>query len=137
MSKSATLLLITVLSLSSILLATVAPASAVVKPSIPEFTVEVVTHHYDIPTTYSIDPYTGENITHSGYHVEYETINISIKNEHYAYGENYTLYYNIHIKGHFEQNWTELYDSESDDLPAQSSSAYTVVSFSANYTNGS
>jgi hypothetical protein len=137
MSKSSTLLLITVLTLSSIILITVAPASAVVKPSTPEFTVQAVAHPYDVPATYSIDPYTGENITHPGYHVENRKIEISIKNQHYAYGENYTLYYNIRIKGHYAQNWTELYGSGSDDLPAQSNSAYTVLSFSADYPNGS
>lgn len=36
------------------------------KPSIPEFTVKLVDNSYDVTTTYSIDPFTGENIIHYG-----------------------------------------------------------------------
>ena len=50
------------------------------KPSVPEFTVKLVAHPYDVPTTYSTDPYTGETITHAGYHMENKSIEVSIKN---------------------------------------------------------
>lgn len=136
MSKGACLLLIPILALTSLILVTVAPALAVVKPSIPDFTVQLVAHPYDVPTTYSVDPYTGENITHAGYHVENKTIDITIKNQPFVWGENYTLYYNVRVKGHFGGNWTELYDAYSDNLPEQSTFTYTVVSCSANYQDG-
>ena len=56
------------------------PAS-IPKPSVPEFTVKAVSHPYDVPTTYSTDPYTGETITHEGYHVENKSIEVWIKNQ--------------------------------------------------------
>ena len=34
------------------------------KPSVPEFTVALVDTSYDVPTTYSTDPYTGKQLTH-------------------------------------------------------------------------
>jgi hypothetical protein len=68
--KPATLLLITVLAVSSLIMVSSAFAQSITKPSVPEFTLVLVDSSYDVPTTYSIDPYTGENVTHNGYHVE-------------------------------------------------------------------
>ena len=102
------------------------------KPSIPEFTVELVDHSYDVPTTYSTDPYTGDTITHGGYHVENRTIDIRIKNQPFASYRNdndslVTLYYNIRVKGYFEQEWRELYSSPN--YLYRSDSEYTVRSY--------
>ncbi len=51
---------------------------------------------------------------------------------------NESLYYNVRVKGHLEDNWTELYTYNSPDLvtlkgtiPIQSNSQYTVLSYSA------
>ena len=79
MGERATLLLIIMLA-SSLITVELAFAQSITKPSLPEFTVKLVEHSYDVPTTYSIDKYTGENVTHSGYHVENKTIEVSIKN---------------------------------------------------------
>jgi hypothetical protein len=128
MSKRATLLLITVLAVSSLIMVSSAFAQSITKPSVPEFTVKLVEHPYDVPTTYSIDKYTGENVTHLGYHIENKTIEISIKNQPSVWGENYTLYYNVRVKGHFEKNWTEL-----QSYSAQSDSKYTVLSLPVYY----
>jgi hypothetical protein len=95
----------------------------------------LVDSSYDVPTTYSIDPYTGENVTHNGYHVEDRKIGIKIKNQPFtAYhddslGQTVNFYYNIRFKGHFENDWTELYRA-SDGYPNQwSDSDYTVITF--------
>jgi hypothetical protein len=134
MSKRPALLIIAILAVSSLIM--VESASAAIKPSIPEFTVKLVVHPYDVPATYSTDPYTGENITHSGYHVENKTIEISIKNQPSVYGEDYTLYYNVRVKGSFENSWVELYsysDSSPGNLPPKTESQYTVLSLPADY----
>jgi len=106
--------------------------------------VKHVDNSYDLPATTasSRDPYTNETTTETipGYHVEDVTIEITIKNQPFAApvnDENYnTLYYNVRVKGHFEENWRELYDSYSDNLPAQSNSMFTVISISADYPDG-
>jgi len=128
MRKRATLLLISLLTVSSIIAVKSAFAQSITNPSVPEFTVKLVEHPYDVPTTYSIDKYTGENITHPGYHVENKTLEISIKNQPSVWGENYALYYNIRVKGHFEKNWTEL-----QSYSAQSDSKHTVLSLPVYY----
>jgi hypothetical protein len=103
--------------------------------SIPEFTVKAVAHSYDVPTTYSTDPYTGETITHEGYHVENRSIEVWIKNIPFApydvEGHEVNLYYSVRVKGHFEGDWgTPQTYSESDSAERipQSNSGYTVLS---------
>jgi hypothetical protein len=126
------------------------------KPSVPEFTVKLVAHPYDVPstTTTTIDEYTGKEIvtTTPGYHVENKSIEITIKNQPFtpytdADGNEINIYYNVRVKGHFGQDWTELYSPYSDSVrggyygsysksPVQSSSEYTVLSLSADYPDG-
>jgi hypothetical protein len=134
MSKRFTLVLVLVLASSSLIV--VKPAqSSITKPSVPEFTVELADHSYDIPTTYSTDPYTGENVTHPGYHVDNKTIEVLIKNQPFAAyindaGHSINLYYNISMKGHYEDNWTYYpHNTYQVDYLQASGSNYTVVSF--------
>jgi hypothetical protein len=123
------------------------------KPSVPEFTVTLVAHPYDVPptTTTTIDQYTGKEIvtTTPGYHVENKSIEITIKNQPFnpytdAEGHLINLYYNVRFKGHFGQNsdWKELYPYEAirngesgtyHQNPPQSSSEHTVISFPAEF----
>ena len=104
------------------------------KPSVPEFNVEFGVSSYDMPTTYSIDPFTGEKITHHGYHVESKTIELKIKNQPFvpyhddSRGWNIRFYYNIRIKGHYSEDWIELYRA-SDGYPIPSDSQYTIFSY--------
>jgi hypothetical protein len=109
--------------------------SSIPKPSVPEFTLVLVDSSYDVPTTYSIDPYTGENVTHHGYHVENKEIGMKIKNQPFtsyhddSLGQTVNFYYNIRFKGHFEEEWRELY-RPSDGYPHQwSDSDYTIITF--------
>jgi hypothetical protein len=96
---------------------------------------------YDVPTTYSIDPSTGENVTHPGHHVEKITLDMTIKNQPFvpyynaSGGWNIEFYYNIRIKGHYTEDWVELYRS-SDGYPTQSDSEYTVISLGTLGGNG-
>jgi hypothetical protein len=132
MSKSAVLLLIGVLALSSLVMVGTVFAQSIPKPSVPEFTVELEAHPYYLPPAYSIDPYTGENVTiHEGVNVANRSIVITIGNQHVS--SSYILFYNVRFKGHFEDRWTDLYSYSansysSGDLPTQSNSDYTVLS---------
>jgi hypothetical protein len=100
-------------------------------PAVPEFTVQLVDSSYDVPTTYSTDPYTGKQVTHSGYHIARRTIEIRIKNQPYtpytSYGQESKFYYNVRYKGYFGGDWFEVYHPE--EMPTQSNSEYTVISF--------
>jgi hypothetical protein len=86
------------------------------KPFVPEFTVKVTDNSYDIPPTYSIDPYTGANvITEDGYHAQNITIEITIENQAFtpyadANGNTFQLYYNVRWKGHYEEGWHNFTD---------------------------
>ncbi len=85
--------------------------STIPKPSIPEFTVKLLSSQT-------------ENTS---------TIQITIKNQPFIpyydanSGRNISLYYIIRAKEHTEQNWTNLYFIE--DMPIQSNSDYTNLSF--------
>ncbi len=107
--------------------------------SIPEFTIQLADHSYDVPptTTTSTDPYTGKQTvtTQPGYHVENKTIDFNIINQPHIStpSSNYygiDLYYDIRFKGHFGDTWTELhtYNEEENVLPTATNSQYTLIS---------
>ncbi len=118
------------------------------KPSVPEFTVKLVAYPYDVPssTTTHIDQYTGEKTvrTTPGYQVENRSIEIMIKNQPFtpyndSDGNVIRLYYNVRVKGHFGDNWEELYSRSRDSAsanPVPSNSEYTVLSLPADYPDG-
>lgn len=122
--------------IAMLLSATISTCSAsVTKPSIPQFSLKRVDQSYDVPTTYSINPLTGENITHEGYHVKKQAIDITIKNQHY-FDTQYKLLYNVRVKGHFGSDWVELYSPFGDwgpKYPSPSSSEYTVLQYHWDY----
>lgn len=124
--KLATILLVVALTASSYILM-IESAYGLTKPSIPEFTVKLVDRSYDIPTTYLIDPYTGQSFTHLGYHVKNKTIEITIKNQPYSTEK---IRYNVHVKGHFEEDWKSLFNP--DTYVSQSDSQFTTIIFSGN-----
>lgn len=88
--------------------------SSIIKPSVPDFTLKLVDHSYDVPPIYSKDPYTGKNVmTSAGYHVENKSIEVTIKNQPFtnykdANGNVIMLFYNVRWKGHFEDYWHTL-----------------------------
>jgi hypothetical protein len=128
-------------------------------PTVPEFTLRYVDNSYDVPPvpattpTYTTDPYTGKQaILNPGsseipsYQVENKTIELSIKNQplsQFYFGPNTSLFYNVQVKGHYAENWTEAFSSMNygSDLtwynyPIQSNSDYTIISLPANYPVG-
>jgi hypothetical protein len=124
MGKRSALLVIAVLAVSSLMMVESAFAQSIPTPSVPEFTLRYADHSYDTPATHSIDPYTGQEITHPGYHVENKTIEAVIKNNVGA------SYYNFRIKGHYADKWMfgnpDFYDAFSV-TNAASASDYSVI----------
>jgi hypothetical protein len=98
MSKLATLLLVAVLAVSSLIMVSSAFAESST-PSVPEFILKYADYSYDVPpkTTTSTDPYTNETITTTipGRHVENKTIEATINNIGASY-------YNFRYKGYYE-----------------------------------
>ena len=74
-------MLLALLALSNLVMVGSVFAQSIPTPSVPEFSLRFVDASYDVPTTYTIDDYTGQNITHPGYHVENRTIEVRIKNQ--------------------------------------------------------
>jgi hypothetical protein len=160
-SKTFTLLIILIVSMSCLILLTIKPVSAqsIPKPSIPEYTVQLVDHSYDIPsqTITTIDPYTNKTIINTipSQHVKNITIDLTIKNQEFPTiinGNTSNIYFNIRTKGHYGKEWQYYslfprYISSPTsgqttfaygevNLPTQSNSGYTIVSVPSNYQVG-
>lgn len=126
--------------------------SAIPTPSVPSFAVYYVDHPYDVAPvapTYTTNPFTGDTEQTSagspGYHIDNMSIELWILNQQPSYSNGTTIfrpYYDVQMKGHFEQIWNDLYQGSPPDslntlsflgygAPAQSNSTYTVLSFSA------
>ena len=122
-SKSLALTLILIISLTIV---GTSSAQTIPKPSVPEFTIGIADHSYDIPPTYGIDQFTGQNITiQQGAHYQWKTINFTITNQ--PAPQDYGLYYNIRYKGQYTNNWTQLYYAET--YISQQSGQYTIIPF--------
>jgi hypothetical protein len=147
LTKSSTLALIFLITLSSLTLLTPKSVNAqeTATPSVPEFTLKFVDRSYDVPpqptTSISTDPDTGDPITTTttvpGYHVYNKTIEITIKNQqftpYYSDGSKNKLYYNFSYRGEDQSEWDYYqpgigWRGEAPPLLfEQSSSEYTVV----------
>ncbi|MCW3999680.1 MAG: hypothetical protein NWE93_05530 [Candidatus Bathyarchaeota archaeon] len=160
LNKMALILTIIMIS-SSLMFVELANAQTIPKPSIPEFTLHYIDNSYDVPTTYKIDEFTGQKVVNvTGTHVQNISIVVTIKNQEFSdssSGATYALYYNIRYKGHFGDDWIELFpiitgfnsreaylenvSSEflsslyHDPLPASVEPQYTVVRIPANYAS--
>jgi hypothetical protein len=157
-NKTFALFLALIVTTSCLMVLTVKSVNAqsIPEPSVPQFTVALVDHPYDVAptTTTTIDPYTGKEtvITTPGYHAENKSIDITIKNQplatyNDAEGHTINIYYNVRVKGHFaeEWEWKELFSPfeisnaregiswAANQSPIQSNSGNTVVSCSADY----
>lgn len=132
LSRFSLLLMLLLILLASNLMVIVS-AQAISKPSVPEFTAKYVDASYDVPTTHSVDPYTGQDVTHQGYHVQNRTIQVSIKNVPFtpyeSDGQLINYYLNIRVKGFYADDWLNVYSPDNGYL-TQSNSTYTTVAFS-------
>ena len=138
MRKLVVLLVIGVLAASNLVTVGFVFAQSVPKPLVPDFTLKLVSHPYDVPPTYEMDPYTGEEVlTAESYHVENKSVEITIKNQPYSYsvnGSSAWLVYQVVVKGHYEETGITLYWFDKytgGNLPRQSSFEHTVISVPA------
>jgi hypothetical protein len=111
MGKSLASILILIMAISSLSLSMIKPADAVtiVKPSIPQFTLS-------------------NNGTSVKITIQDQPLVLTLSNE--------SLYYNVRVKEHQGDTWTELYSLLSDDLSSvgtiilQSNSGFTEIIYS-------
>ncbi len=148
-SKNFALILIIITATSSLSLLMIKPAFAqtIPTPSVPKFTLKFVDNSYDLPTTSSIDPYTGKTVTtQSGYHVENKSIEVIIidqpwirPNDNESIDNQLTLVYNITAKGHYANDWTYYsFQSKQGHYGGVSSGSFvTVATFGLGENNGS
>jgi hypothetical protein len=80
--------------------------------SIPEFTIKYLDGSYDIPSSTSTDPFTGQPVTNPGQHVQNESLQITIKNP--TVRPTGYLYYEVHMKGYFSTEWRNISHVEAD-----------------------
>jgi hypothetical protein len=130
------LLLVLVLTASISLIASLAYTHAQTSaPTVPQFTLQFINGSYYVPPVYGTNPYTGQTtITRYGYEVNNKTIEMTIYNQPFtpstSGNQTNQLYYNIRVKGHYE-NVTSDSDVGSFGQRglAASSSSNTVVTF--------
>jgi hypothetical protein len=116
--------------------------SSIKKPSVPEFSVNLVEGPYDIPSSYVINAFNGQNITIPAVHIDKRAIVVTIKNQpftpyHDANSDsNISFYYNVRAKLHSLENWTIQYatlDSGGfEDVPVRTDSEYTNIVYYMN-----
>jgi hypothetical protein len=122
-SKSFALLLVVTIAVSSLIMVESASAQSIPKPSVPKFTLNYTDRSYDVPTTQTTDPYTGQIITHQGYHVNLTVFEMVIQNQLQPIDD---LYYSIRVKGHYSTEWISFFDL-SEGLPSQDSSSLQTI----------
>jgi hypothetical protein len=103
-------------------------------PSTPQFTVRFVDYSYDISPSYGIDPYNGQTVMkYSGDHIYNKTLEITIQNQPFTPSGDTTLYYNVRIKGAFEQGWRELFGVPCDGMTADAGN-YRIQNYAGQTT---
>jgi hypothetical protein len=120
----------------------ITPYPEIPKPSVPQFTVKLIDSSYDIPAFASINPYTGQTTTQPIQHIEARTIEIRIKNEAITPFEvklgtsTWTagLQYNIRWKGHFEDNWHNLFSASDGYFGSDSENPETIFAPQGEYS---
>jgi hypothetical protein len=132
-------LIVAILCLTLLTANSVIAESPIPKPSVPQFSVSLADHSYDTPpvTTSTTNPYNNKTTTTTipSYHVRNITIDLTINNQPYPKtinGNASFVYFNVRIKPHFGQDWTELFQYYGNS-PVQSNSQSTVISLPANY----
>lgn len=129
-SNGFSLLLLVIISVSSMIMVEPVFALSIPKPSVPEFTVLPVGPSFDIPPSYSFNSSSGLFDTNNGYHIQYSTVKIIIKNQPFSDQSVFdSLYYNVRIKPHNypDSYWLELFYAGADGYPVQTLSNYTTI----------
>jgi hypothetical protein len=124
-NKTFAVLLTIIIVTSYLILLAAKPISAQTTPtpSVPKYTLQYVDGSYDVPTTHTIDPYTGETIIHQGYRVNETIFEMVIQNQLNPIDN---LYYAIGVKGHYSTEWISFFDL-SESLPRQDPTATQTI----------
>jgi hypothetical protein len=135
-SKTFALILTIIIVMSCLTMLTVKPVKSqtITKPSVPEFTIEPVGPAFDIPPTYSFNASSGLFYTDEGYHFEYSTVEVRIKNQAFTnQTNNDRLVYNVRLKPHnYPDTYLyELFNPNRDGFPVQTNSNVTMIPIAA------
>ena len=130
------LVLITLIAFTSPspLIVKLSSAQTVPKPLVPEFTIRPVGPSFDIPPTYSFNSSSGLFYVNEGYHFEYSTVEIIIKNQAFPNQTDIDhLFYNVRLKPHNypDSYWNELFKPNWNGFPVQTSSNFTIIPIAA------
>ena len=123
-SKSFALIPIVILAVSILIMAKpVFAQTPTPTPSAPAFTLQLVGPSYTVPTTYSLNPNTGQVVAQIGYTNAYSYVEVTIKNQPLVFDYSnvhligaFGFYYNIQIKSHNSTNWSGPYSPSDDDF---------------------
>lgn len=129
MNKLLALTLIALLASSTLIIIVADTVTASSLP-VPQFTVRYIDDSYDVNTPLSIDPFTGESIPATSYHVDHSYIQVSFENNKLPAipaDSHSEYYYNIRYKGQYTNNWIEP-RSASDEY--YRTSYFKTVNFS-------
>ena len=132
--KSFAIFIILIIAISGILMVKPAFAQSIPMPSVPEFTIEPVGPSFDIPPTYSFNSSSGLFYVNEGYHFDYSTVEVTIKNQAFTNQTNIDyLLYNVRLKPHNypDSYWQELFNPNLDGFPIQTSSNFTIIPIAA------
>jgi hypothetical protein len=135
-SKGIAAFIILILAISNLSLLMVKPAfaKAIPTPVIPEFTVEPVGPSFEIPPTYSFNSSSGFFYVNEGYHFEYSTVEVIIKNQAFTNQTNIDhLLYNVRLKPHNypDSYWQDLFNPNLYGFPIQTNSNFTIIPIAA------
>lgn len=120
-----------------LVVATVALCTAnllLVKPSYgqavstPTLEISTASGSYVIPTKYSINPYTGANVTNLGEIVDSFNITLTFENSPTA------QFYDVQYKGHYTSQWSNIYLGQYNVTTFASYGTQTSVTFYCNNT---
>jgi hypothetical protein len=135
--------LVSLLSTGLVAAEPVIPDPDVPTPSAPQYTIALVDASYNVPTTTSTDPFTGEVTVHEGYAVNQWNVTFKIKNEpfkdyidngHYQFHVLY--YYHIQYKGPHEDTWHIIANVGNSPLVRSDGAETTYVIYSERTLNG-
>jgi hypothetical protein len=110
-------------------------------PLVPQFTLQIVDRSYDVAPTFTIDPFTGSNMTsNGGFHVEKRFINVVITNptplNHLdSNGNIVKTYFFVRAKGHFGDWSSGSLDPDADSKLQPSDGQYTTIPFGFGQNN--
>lgn len=109
-------------------------AQTIAEPSVPELTIEPVGPAFDIPPTYSFNASSGLFYMNEGYHFDYNTVEVRIKNQPFTNPTNNDhLVYNVRLKPHNypDSYWYELFNPNRDGFPIQTGLNFTIIPIAA------